>query len=113
MLRITNISITDAAGEVLRRERARFRPRRDGEVFGLLYMSSFVNPDGTTVAGFVPGYMVASVAPNGSSDAWARVQLLDGPDFVFMPKFRWSIDEDYLIDLASPAFGLFSIGPVG
>jgi hypothetical protein len=40
-------------------------------------------------------------------------QPLDGPDFLFMPKFTWRAEGHYLIDLVSPAFELFSIGPEG
>ena len=77
----------------------------------MYYVSSFVNPDGTTVEGFRPGYMVDSVSPDGLSDAWALAQLLDGPDFLFMPKFKWRADARYVVDKASPTFALFSIGP--
>ena len=94
MIRITNIWATDKAYELLRKERARFRPRREGEVFAMLYWSSFTEPDGTTVVGFVPGYSRHSQSPHGLGDHWAMAQLIDGPDFLFMPMFRWQSDEE-------------------
>lgn len=111
MQRITNISITGPALLVLRERHARFRPRCEGETFGMYFMSSFVNPDGSTVRGFRPGYSISSVPAEGLGDHWAMAQPPDGPDFLFMPKFTWRAEERYLIDLVSPAFELFSIGP--
>ena len=46
MIRMTNIWATDRAHDVLRSERTRFRPRRTGEVFALLYWSTYTELDG-------------------------------------------------------------------
>lgn len=111
MIRITNIWATDRAYEVLREQRAKFRPRCRGEVFSLLYMSSFTNADGTTVEGFRPGYTAGSHSLEGLSDRWAFAQLIGGPDFLFMPKFEWDPGEEYVMEMASDVFAIFSIGP--
>jgi hypothetical protein len=111
MIRITNISVTERALPVLRKQRERFRPRDPGDVFALAYMSSFTNPDGSSVAGFSPGYMRHSVSPKERGEMWALAQPLDGVDFLFMPKFKWSADDQYIIDLVSEKFELFSIEP--
>lgn len=111
MIRITNIWATDRAYEVLRERRAKFRPRHRGEVFALSYMVSFTNADGTTVDGFRPGYVVDSHSLEGLDGTWAFAQLIDGPDFLFMPKFKWRSDGDYVVDMASDVFAIFSIGP--
>jgi hypothetical protein len=111
MHRITNIWATDEAYALLKAERARFRPRREGEVFALIYWSSYTEPDGTAVADFVPGYSRHSESPHGLSDHWAMAQLIDGPDFLFMPRFKWRSDEDYVVAVASEKFATFSIGP--
>jgi hypothetical protein len=113
VLRITNIAITPAAHRILREERACFEPRREGDVFGLVYMFMFTDPDGTPVAGFRPGYSVESVSPVDEGDHWAMAQLIDGPDFVFLPRFEWNPTEQYIVDVASSAFRLFSIVPAG
>lgn len=113
MIRVSNIWASDEAYTLLWRERARFKPRRAGEIFAMLYWSGFTEPDGTTVKGFRPGYSVHSQAPNGLGDHWAMAQLIDGPDFLFMPKFAWRSDEDYLVEVASEMFATFSIGPAG
>lgn len=111
MLRITNISVTDRAVPILLSEWEGFTPRVVGEVFGLAYMSSFTNADGTPVAGFSPGYSRHSVSPENLSDMWALAIPSNGPQFLFMPKFIWSANERYAIDVASEAYQLLSIGP--
>lgn len=111
MIRITNIWATDRAYQVLREQRAKFKPRYRGEVFALFYMSSVTNADGTTVEGFRPGYTAGSQSPEGLSDIWALAQLIDGPDFLFMPKFKWNPNEEYVVEMASDVFAIFSIGP--
>jgi hypothetical protein len=63
MIRITNIWATDQAYELLRKERARFRPRYAGEVFAMLYWSSSTEPDGTPVKDFRSGYSTLSIGP--------------------------------------------------
>jgi hypothetical protein len=111
LLRITNISISDRAAEVLDRLRVMFRPQEPGDVFALAYMSSFTEADGTTVNGFRPGYTVHSLAPEGLASSYVLAQPAGAPQFYFMPKFDWSADEQYLIDLASERFEMFSIAP--
>ena len=110
MVRITNISITDAAKQVIDRRKAIFKPRGD-YVFALTYTSSFINRDGTTVEGFRPGYEVSPWPLEYISPNWAIVQLPGGTEFHLMPRFRWSAREHYIMDLVSPSLELFSIGP--
>ena len=65
------------------------------------------------MADFRPGYSTHSQSPEGLGDYWAMAQLIDGPDFLFMPKFRWDSLEEYVVDIASEKFATFSIGPAG
>lgn len=108
MILITNATISERAAKVLRQQRDHFRPRHAGEVFALFYSPSFINPDGTTVAGFSPGYMVGSQSPDGLGDHWARVWLPAGPEFLFMPKFKPD-GGPVAIDLVSEVFVIFSV----
>ena len=107
---ITNISIADRAAPILRRQYALFQPRERGDVFALAYISSFLNSDGTVVAGFQPGYMRHSLSPARRGDMWMLAEPAGAPRFYFMPKFKWSADEHYLIDVASEVFELLPIG---
>ncbi|MHB1104220.1 MAG: hypothetical protein ACYC0C_15905 [Devosia sp.] len=111
MMRITNISITDAARQVLDRRKSVFKPRAD-DVFALTYMSSFINSDGTTVEGFRPGYAISPWPVEYLSPNWVMVQLSGGTEFHLMPRFKWSARERYNMDLVSPSLELFSIIPV-
>ena len=110
MIRITNISITDAARQVIDRRKSVFKPRGD-DVFALTYTSSFINRDGTTVDGFRPGYEISPWPLEYISPNWAVVQLPGGTEFHLMPRFKWSARERYIMDLASPSLELFSIVP--
>lgn len=110
---ITNISVTARASPLLFGERARFRPRHPGEVFGLAYTSSLINADGTTPSDFWPGYSRHSVDPDGLTDIWARAVPSNGPEFLFIPKFIWAPNVHYVIDIASERYELLSIGPAG
>lgn len=113
MLTITNISITQRAYDLLRDQRARFRPRDPGDVFGLAYTSSLTDAHGTTPPGFRPGYTrdSFSLSVMKSADWAAFVPVTGGLDFYFMPRFKWSAAEHYVIDLSSERHGLLSIGP--
>jgi hypothetical protein len=110
MILITSVAIDKRASEALRKQADHFEPRVAGEVFALFYSPSFINRDGTTVAGFAPGYMVGSQSPVGLGDHWAKVRLPDGLEFLFMPKFRPD-NRPIVIDLISDVFVIFSIRP--
>lgn len=110
MIRITNISATDRAAAVLRREGAKFKGRA-GEPFALFYVPFFVNADGTTVEGFAPGYMAGTMNVDRPGNHWALAQLADGTEFCFMPKFKWSPSDQYVVDMAGTGFAMFSIAP--
>lgn len=107
MIQIANISITDRAAAVLQRERMNFRGG-PGESFGMVYVSFFIEPDGTAVEGFRPAYMVGPLDAEGLDDRWAVATLPDGTEFVFMPRFRWSARQQYVVDTLG---ALFSIEP--
>jgi len=113
MLLVTKISVAERARPLLLSEWARFRPRHPGEVFGMAYTSSLTNADGTTPLDFRPGYSRHSVDPEGLSDIWARAVPTNGPEFLFMPKFIWAPNAQYIIDIASERYELLSIGPPG
>ena len=51
--------------------------------------------------------------PMELDDHWAMAQLIDGPDFLFMPRFEWCSDAEHIVDVASQRFATFSIGPAG
>ena len=110
MMRIKNISITDRAAEMLHRQKKEFNSRPD-DVFSLVYISSYVNSDGTTVDGFRPGYMVSPLSPVYMGAGWVIAELSTGIDFHFSPRFRWSAKEQYIMDRVSPVFAMFSIEP--
>ena len=75
----------------------------------MVYLSRFVNRDGSVVEGFSPGYSAGPVQGGHFSDMWALAHLPDGTEFPFMPKFEWQPDASYVVDLASNY--TFSIGP--
>ncbi len=104
--RITNVSITKRAELALDRERARVR-LGEGQVFALAYLTSFTNPDGTTVAGFRPGYM-ATAYPSGAPDAaWTVAHLAGGQEFYLMPtRFECQANETYVVDLIGSLFSI-------
>ncbi len=113
MQNIHNISITDRAAMFLKKVRTRNRLQvKDLLEFG--YISSFTNADGSTAAGFRPGYMASRSGPPGSGPAPDDLiaHLADGTVFHFMPKFSWDPAKWYVVDVASEAYALFSIAPV-
>ncbi len=107
-MRIRNISITDRAAEVLLRQKREFNPG-PGDVFALVYIASYINPDGTTVDGFRPGYMVSPLSPKDMGPGWVIAELSTGVGFHFEPRFKWSAKERYIMDRVSPVFAMFSI----
>jgi hypothetical protein len=110
MSHISNISITPEALPMLQRMRASV-PVRPGELFALVYMSSFSNSRGVAVPGFVPGYVAYPDPLRKLSERWVAAHLPDGVEFCFVPKYRLNADQHYLIDVASPRFSTLSIEP--
>jgi len=108
---VTNISITETARKVLDRRKASFKtgPR---SVLAICYESSFTNSDGTTVAGFVPGYTIVSWPLDYLGPGWLLIRLVHGAEFYLMPRFRWDTNERYVMDLLSLQHEIFSIVPV-
>jgi len=105
MRRVTNISITGEAVSNLRREVATFEPR-PGEVFALIFMFSFTNPDGTPVDGFRPGFMAGPWPIENIGPSWLVAELTDGTPFHFRPREEWNPRENYLIDAVGPLFSI-------
>jgi hypothetical protein len=107
---IADIDIAEGARETFHRQLAACRTA-SGESAGLVYVTKFVERDGTTVSGFTPGYMVGAVSV-GNPDRWVEGRLPDGMTFRFMPVFSWNPDLRYSIDFATKAYTLFAITPV-
>ncbi len=106
MLRLKNITVTDRAAEYFRRERA--RRHANARPVTLIYMTSFTNPDGSTVEGFAPGYTI-DFEDWEPGDHWVMATLADGTEIWFMPEITFRPDESYVVDLASSY--TLSIGP--
>ena len=104
---IKNIALSERAAPEFRRKRLAFKAR-PGEIFALVWVFRYVDPDGTTVPGFEPGYMCGPLYSEGLDDNWALARLPDGSQFHFMPRFKWNAQEQYVVD--KQGF-LFSIGP--
>jgi hypothetical protein len=109
MITIKNISLTARAAADFHRARLAFKPDH-GEVFALVWVSSYANADGTAVPGFQPGYMCGPLYAHGLASPWALAELPDGSQFYFMPRFRWAAKDHYFVDKQGL---LFSIAPAG
>jgi hypothetical protein len=108
MMLIKNISLTKRAAADFHKQRLAFKAG-PGEVFALVWVSKYVHStDGRTMPGFEPGYMSGPLYSEGLSPDWILAQLPDESQFHFMPRFKWSARERYLVD--KQGF-LFSIGP--
>lgn len=111
MLPITNVSITERAAIALdvRKTLARLGP---DDIFALVFVSNFTNPDGTMVEGFVPGYSSAVTKWN-DGDGCVLVRLPSGMEFYVIPRprtgYELSPDASYAIDLIEPRHGTFTI----
>lgn len=105
---IKNIALSEQAAPDFQRKRLAFKAR-EGEVFALVWVFRYVDAAGVSLPGFKPGYMCGPVYSDGLDDGWALAQLPDGSQFHFMPRFRWSANESYVVD--QQGF-LFSIGPL-
>lgn len=105
MIRMTNISLSERASADFHRARRNFKAD-PGEVFALLWVSSYTNADGTAVPGFEPAYMCGPLYLEGLASPWALAQIPDGSQFYFMPRFEWSDQEHYLIDKRGQLFSV-------
>lgn len=104
---IKNIALSKQAAPDFHKRRLAFKPR-PGEAFALVWVFRYVDANGVTLPGFQPGYMCGPLYSDGLTDDWALAQLPDGSQFHFMPRFKWSEDQNYIVD--KQGF-LFSIGP--
>lgn len=100
MPHIENINVTERAWAIFREQRARHASGASLSIV-LYYMPTFTNADGTTVDGFAPGYTIDLVTQSPAGDHWHRASLPDGATFLFMPRFTWRPDEQYVVDQAS------------
>ena len=105
MRRVTNISITEEAAVNLRRELATFEPR-PCQVFALIYMFRFTNPDGTPVDGFRPGFAAGSWPRKNIGPSWLVAELADGTELCFRPRGDWNLHQNYLVDTVGPLFSI-------
>jgi hypothetical protein len=108
---VASMSITAAAAEALERRRASYS-LRDSDVLALSYISAFRNPDGTTVAGFVPGYQISSWPRDHLGRSSVFVLLPHGTSLYLIPRSKWDVDRPHHIDLISVPHEIFSILPV-
>ena len=109
MIIIKNISLAERAAPDFHQKRLAFRAD-PGEVFALVWVSSYVNAEGVTLPGFEPGYMCGPLYSEGLAPPWTLAQLPDGSQFHFMPRFTWNAQAHYVVDKLG---FLFSIGPAG
>lgn len=115
MRRITNVSITERAAIALdvRKTLARLGP---DDIFALVFITSFTEPDGRTVEGFVPGYSPAVTKRQDEGEGCVLVHLPNGMEFYVLtcprPGYELRPDISYAIDLIEPRYGTFTIEPV-
>jgi hypothetical protein len=107
---VTNFKISERARLVLDRRKSLFKPGPHG-AFALSYTSSFTNPDGSTVAGFVPGWQVCAIGHKYLGRDPLLVMLPNGTTFHLMPRDGWEEREQYLMDLLSLDHEVYSITP--
>jgi hypothetical protein len=110
MLRITNINVTAEAAPILWQMRGSVQ-LRPNDLFALVYMSKFTNPEGVTVPGFVPGYVAYPDPLRNPSSTWVLAHLPNGFEFCFIPKARWDAGQSYAVDIASRSVRTLAIGP--
>lgn len=106
---VTNISITDRAARLLGRERVERTRLAPDDVFTLDYISSFTEPDGTTVDGFRPGYSAGYARAGDVRADWLRLRLPDGTALCFWPRFGWDAEGHYVLDVISERYAILSL----
>ena len=111
MRRVENITIAERALATLRAELSACRLGR-GDVAVLVYVFTYTNADGTTVQGFWPGYMVGPWPADQLTDRYLELRSPGVVPFYFLPKFAWTAEARYRVDLVAPGARMFSIGPV-
>jgi hypothetical protein len=102
---IDNVSATPRAARVLKKAWEAYIPRAV-EAFALVFCESYVNPDGTTVEGFQPGYVAGPLRTKGLSKYWLLAHLPDGIEFYFHPRSNWDPQAKYLVDLQGAMFSI-------
>lgn len=104
-MRIANLSITELAAEALRRARLEVKPSPTSAL-ALVYTSSFRERDGSSMRGFRPGYLPTPWPADYLGSAWLRAHLADTGEFFLMPRFRWKLEESYVLDATWPVFSI-------
>jgi hypothetical protein len=108
---IANITVTGPATLSLYREVASTRVV-ENHVLALTYLAYVRNPDGTSIAGFRPGYMVSGYPAAYLRGDTPRVHLPDGLVFYLLRSFGWRPDRLYRIDVVDSCYTVFSIDEV-
>lgn len=91
------------------REALRALPRKQGEVFVLVYLAESTDRDGAALPGFRPGYIPSVWARSSTSDNWVTARLPDGTVFDFLPRIGWGIGGRFALDVVDAELDTFSI----
>jgi hypothetical protein len=104
-MQVVKLSTTARADAALRLAFADFEPEQ-GSALALVYTSSFTDRDGTAVRGFRPGYLPTPWPKAYLGSDWIRARIIDGGEFYLMPRFRWRVENGYLLDAEWPVFSI-------
>ncbi len=110
MRTLGRVIIADRAISLFIRELQSCKPG-PRDVIALVYMSSFINRDGTPVDGFAPGYMVGPLGAKYLSDRWILARQDGLREFYVDPRGEWGDADAMSIDLAATKYAMFSIVP--
>jgi len=106
-----DIAISTTAWPVLNRLLSQFLVRDDAPA--LVYWSRFLEPDGTPVADFRPGYALTP-RPMEYVDLQCGLVRFPGHRTLYLiPTTGWDAGIHYDMDLISSRYGVFSITPMG
>jgi hypothetical protein len=109
---LANFSVSKLAAPVLDQQMARLHLGND-DIAGMVYIEYFKESDGRPVNGFVPGYQLGSWKKSNISPEWLNIAIGSKFNFYLLPKFKWAIRNQYLIDSVGGDYDLFSISRVG
>jgi hypothetical protein len=111
MKQITNISATEEAELALRAWQARHKLPSNQDC-ALVWVESYTEPDGSTVAGFKAGFMLGPIMKEGRDARWVLARLPEGTEFYVLPQlFHWSPVGWHLIENIK-GFAMYSNRPV-
>lgn len=111
--RVRNIVVTERAARLLTPVIAKIE-LLPGHVVALTHWVEFRNPDGTTPAGFRPGWRpTAWPFDQIDGNSWLLVQPPNGPEFYLEFRWKWRARPQHVLDLISAEWSLFSIRGAG